>query len=390
MTDFTVSVPHCRVRQQRLLAEMERQRLDLVILTHNAHVQWLTGCHFPWLFSPIAALTANGHCILVAPARRMPPVAAADDLIAYEAQWHSTLRNDQRSASAAVLWERLGGQPTPRRIGVDWMTHSPLWGEGRGEGLAAIGASPTPPPASAANGAEAMDIEPTIYHLRRRKEADELALMKKAIAATGKMYERARAIVAPGINELEVFNQLQAAAVEEFREPQSALPGNDYACNARGGPPRDRRCQDGELYILDLGPAFRGYFSDNCRTLAVNRQPTDAQQRAWEAIAAVFPAVESTVRPGVSCKAFFEQVQQQLDECMPGVFNHHLGHGVGLFPHEAPHLNPRWDDRFEVGDVFTVEPGLYTPELRAGIRLENQYLVTENGVELLTDFPLEL
>jgi Xaa-Pro aminopeptidase len=330
------------------------------------------GCHFPWLFSPVAALAADGHCTLVAPAKRMPAVAAADDVVPYEANWHSTLRNDQLVASAAVLMDRLASRPKARRLGV---APSPLWGKAWGEGAAAH---------------EVVDIEPTIYYLRRRKEADELALMRKAIAATGRMYERARAIVEPGVNELEVFNQLQAAAVEEFREPQSSLPGNDYACAARGGPPRDRRCQDGELYILDLGPAFRGYFADNCRTLAVNRRPTDAQQTAWEAIAAVFPVVESTVRPSLSCQAFFAQIQRQLDDYLPGVFNHHLGHGVGLYPHEAPHLNPRWDDQFEVGDVIAVEPGLYTPELRAGIRLENQYLVTEQGVELLTDFPLEL
>jgi Xaa-Pro aminopeptidase len=372
MTDFPLSVPHCRARQRRLLAEMQRQHLDLVIVAHNAHVQWLTGCHFSWVFSPMAALTSDGHCILIAPARRMPAVAAADDVVAYEAQWHSTLRNDQRIASAGVLLDQLAGRRMPRRMGVDFSSSGPQ-----------VTAAPS-------LSAEIVDIEPTIHYLRRRKEADELALMKKAIAATGKMYERARAIVVPGINELDVFNQLQAVAVEEFCEPQSALPGNDYACNARGGPPRDRQCQEGELYILDLGPAFRGYFSDNCRTLAVNRRPTDAQQRAWQAIAAVFPVVDQTVQPGLSCKAFFEQIQRQLDEHMPGVFNHHLGHGVGLFPHEAPHLNPLWDDQFEVGDVFTVEPGLYTPELRAGIRLENQYLVTESGVELLTDFPLEL
>jgi Xaa-Pro aminopeptidase len=69
-----------------------------------------------------------------------------------------------------------------------------------------------------------------------------------------------------------------------------------------------------------------------------------------------------------------------------------LGHGIGLFPHEGPHLNPslEWDDLFEEGDVFTVEPGLYTPAMRAGIRLENDYLVTATGVELLSNFPLEL
>ena len=85
-----------------------------------------------------------------------------------------------------------------------------------------------------------------------------------------------------------------------------------------------------------------------------------------------------------------ETVQAHLDEYLPGNFNHHLGHGIGLFPHEAPHLNPNWDDTFQEGEVFTVEPGLYTPEMRAGIRLENDYLVTAVGVELLSDFPLAL
>ena len=66
------------------------------------------------------------------------------------------------------------------------------------------------------------------------------------------------------------------------------------------------------------------------------------------------------------------------------------GHGVGLAPQEGPHLNPRWDDTFTEGDFFTVEPGLYHEELRLGIRLEQNYLVTSEGVTLWTDWPLEL
>jgi Xaa-Pro aminopeptidase len=234
-----------------------------------------------------------------------------------------------------------------------------------------------------------VDLEPALFYLRRRKESDELARIRKAIAATGTMYRLAREIVRPGVIELEVFNQLQAAAVCEFGEMLTGT-GNDYACNAKGGPPRNRQAQAGELYILDLGPAFRGYFADNCRTLAVGGEPTDAQYRAWERIAAVFPIIERSVKPGVRCKAVYERVKAMLDDFLPGSFDHHLGHGIGLFPHEAPHLNSQWDDVFEEGDVFTAEPGLYSPELRAGIRLENDYLVSATGVELLSDFPLAL
>src|SRR5262245_40073948 len=103
MDEFPVSVPHCRTRQQRLLAEMRRHRLHLVLCPPIAPVHGLPGCPSSWLFSPLAALTAEGRCILAAPASRLPAMTAADDVVPYEGQWHSTLRNDQRIASAEML-----------------------------------------------------------------------------------------------------------------------------------------------------------------------------------------------------------------------------------------------------------------------------------------------
>ena len=83
-------------------------------------------------------------------------------------------------------------------------------------------------------------------------------------------------------------------------------------------------------------------------------------------------------------------MRTHLHKNKPWEFEHHLGHGIGLFPHEAPHINPMWDDTFEEGEVIAVEPGLYAPELREGVRLENNYLITADGVELLTPFTMEL
>ncbi len=104
----------------------------------------------------------------------------------------------------------------------------------------------------------------------------------------------------------------------------------------------------------------------------------------------VLAHVEKNVRPGYSCKALFNEAKAMLDDYAKDAFFHHLGHGIGLFPHEAPHLNSSWDDTFQEGEVFTAEPGLYTPGLKAGIRIEEDYLVTTNGVEKLTRFPTEL
>lgn len=366
MSDLDINVEMCRARQQRLLKEMQRLGVELAIVTRTEHVQYLAGPRFGWVFEPAAALRADGHLTLVYPGKTPPSVAAADEMIGYDAQLHSTLRNDQRQASTEVLFKLLGTKP--KRVGVEFSCCGPH---------------------VSYHLSDLVDIDPSLFRLRRKKDPDELARIRKAIAATGKMYEKAREIIEPGISELEVFNQLQAVAVQEFGEMMTGT-GNDYACGVPGGPPRDRPAQDGELYILDLGPAFRGYFADNCRAIAVNDKPTDLQLAAWEHIAQVFPLVESTVRPGKSCRQLFDEVQILMDQHQPGGFSHHLGHGIGLFPHETPHLNPNWDDTFEVGDVFTCEPGLYSDELRGGIRLENDYLVTETGVELLSDFPLHL
>jgi Xaa-Pro aminopeptidase len=369
MSDLDFNATAARGRQQRLLAEMQALKLDLVIVQTIEHVQWLTGARYGWAFSPAAALRADGHLTLVAP-RKASAQAAADTILTYEAQWHSTLRNDQRQAASVELAKVLPKLAKTARVGVEFSCFS--------HHLAAV-------------PGERIDIEPALFRLRRRKDADELARIRKAIAGTGRMYALAREIIEPGITELEVFNRLQAVAVEEFGEMLTGT-GNDYACGQRGGPPRNgRKAQAGELYILDLGPAYRGYFADNSRAFSVDRRPTDEQQTAWRHIQRVFAHVERTVKPGKSCKELFHECNMILHEAPVGVFNHHLGHGIGLFPHEAPHLNPYWYDTFEVGDVFTCEPGLYDEQiLRAGMRLENDYLVTETGIENLSPFPMEL
>ena len=346
---------------------MRRERLDAVIVTQLEHVQWLAGPRLAWYFSPAAALRSDGHVTLVVPVAWNGD-AAADETIVYDAQWLCTLRNDQRAASSAALLAALEREHLGR-VGVEFSSCGPH--------------------ITAQLQAQLVDIEPALYRLRRNKAPDELARIQKAIAATAAMYARAREIIAPGVSEIEIFSALQAAAVEECGEPLTGT-GNDYAVGVPGGPPGRKKAAAGELYILDLGPAFRGYFADNCRTFAVDREPTELQQQAWEQVTSVFGMVEAFVKPGASCRELFSRAKAMLENDRGWNFFHHLGHGIGLFPHEAPHLNPHWDDHFEEGDVIAVEPGLYGPGLNAGIRIENNYRVTSSGVELLSRLPLEL
>ncbi len=359
----------CRGRQKRFLESLPALGADAAVLTRRESVQWLTGAWVGPLFHPAAVIEASGRVTLAMPSRKAGTPSVADEVVTYEEKWLSTMRDapDQRAASLASLHSACADLPArvaceftdaPRQLTEQW---SCAW----------------------------VDIDATMFRLRRRKDPDELALMAKANEANRAMYAFARDTIQPGANELDVYNALHRVAVATLGEPLTYF-GQDFRCAARGGAPRDRRAQAGELYILDLGVGLRGYHTDNARTFAVGGNPTDQQQQAWEKLATVFPVIESAVKPGVSCKAIFQQLHEMLADASPWVFNHHLGHGVGLAPHEGPHLNPNWDDTFQQGDYFTVEPGLYHDELNHGIRLEQNYVVTSQGVDLLTDWPLEL
>jgi Xaa-Pro aminopeptidase len=350
---------------------MEKEQVDRIVVTRPEHVQYLTGFRPHRLMVSIFSLDRAGRGLLIAP-NAAPQQVVADEIRTFDAQFHSTLRQDQHHAAATVLARSISLLESSR-IGIEF---------------SAIGESVRQALANGRN-VEWVDLEPALWQARRCKDPDELALIEAAIDCTGRMYARAREIVRPGISELDVYGTLFREAVLAAGEPILDF-GNDFQAASPGGPPRDRAAEQGELYVLDLGVSYRGYYADNCRTLVVGGEPIGEQLSAWHAVLDVLGMIEQEVRPGVSCRAVFHRAQAMLDAVRPGAFFHHLGHGIGLFPHEAPHLNPHWDDVFQVGEVFTAEPGIYWDSLRAGIRIEDDYLVTETGVRRLSQFPREL
>ena len=358
-----------RLRQRRLMETLGRENLDAVVLGAPHHVYWASAHRPWWLHEAVFILLADGRSWL-ATANSPNQSAAADQIVGFEATWNGTQRQDQPAVLAEMVIKELQSRRA-LRIGVD--------------------ASAVTSEVVMRFDGGALSIDADLWQYRRRKHVDELAMMRTAIACSEAMHRRAREIVAPGITEIEVFTELNAAAVKRAGEPLSALLGNDYEVAAGGGPARNGvMAKPGQLYILDLGPAYRGYFADNSRAYSVDRKPTDAQMKAWQAIAGVFPIVERMAKPGVRGRDLYATIDAHLCEATGTGLTHHLGHGVGLQPHEFPHLNPKWDDVLIEGEIFTAEPGLYSSELNGGIRLENQYLVTRDGVENLVNVPLEL
>lgn len=122
-------------------------------------------------------------------------------------------------------------------------------------------------------------------------------------------------------------------------------------------------------------------------------EPTDLQASVYEMLKTILEDVPHLVRAGSKGTELWQTIDARIREHEHltdiGLI-HHAGHGVGIRAHEPPDLNRDREGIFEVGNVFSCEPGAYSAELNGGIRLENTFLVTDEGVKNLTEYPLQL
>jgi Xaa-Pro aminopeptidase len=230
-----------------------------------------------------------------------------------------------------------------------------------------------------------------VESLRAIKDESELEILRRACKITDRVFERLTDVSFVGRTEREVSWDLTRLFHEEGGEglafesivgsgPTGARP------HARAG---DRKIGAGELVVIDAGCTVDGYASDYTRTFATG--PLDgeakeayqvvlaAQLAGLEAIRADLPAIEADLaaRLVVDGSAF------------AGTFGHGLGHGLGLDVHELPRMSPETSDVLAPGNVVTVEPGVYL-EGKFGIRIEDDVVVTQNGIENLTGFRKDL
>jgi Xaa-Pro aminopeptidase len=234
-----------------------------------------------------------------------------------------------------------------------------------------------------------------IEDLRRVKDAQELALLREggtrlSAAARGIL---ADGVARPGRTELEVAAEIDARVrAEGFSRaafdtivasgPRSAFP------HAR---PTARRLEAGEVVVLDFGGVYGGYCVDLTRTVCLGH-PSSEVDRQYHAVRAAQQAGCAAVRPGVLPTDVDRAARQVLEAAGLGeAFGHGTGHGLGLEVHEAPRLaRPRPEDAaqppLEAGVACTIEPGAYVTG-RAGIRIEDDVVVTADGHERITDVP---
>lgn len=328
------------------------------------YVYTLTGYWHAQPLTPTALwLQTDGDAIIFTH-DESPEAPAADQVVTYVPNFLCTLRENLPACIAEVMNPLLKGVAS---LGVDHQT-----------------------PAALIEGPACRDITHDYQYIRRFKDADEIAALSFVIECSAQAYAEAKRMIEPGLSEVALMAAMHETATNAAGEIMSGW-GQDFRSGVPGGAARRRAIEDGEIYILDVGVGVRGYRSDLCRAYAVNGNPTDEQLAAHTKIQEAFKIGESFFCPGVSCKEMFAAVESELNGWNGYEFAHHAGHGIGLDPHEVPRINPNWDDTFAVGDVVAFEPGLYGDALKGGLRLENNYQITEDGfVNLSEIIPLEL
>ena len=238
-------------------------------------------------------------------------------------------------------------------------------------------------------GAELLPITGVVEAERRVKDATEVDAMARACAIADQALAEVAPTLGDGLTEAQVRNRL------ELRIRELGASGPSYDTIVATGPrnaalphhrPTDTRVEHGHTVIIDVGALVDGYHSDMTRTFVIG-DPSPLQRELYELVLAAQVAGVAAVRPGLPVS--------ELDAVCRGIiadagygdwFTHGTGHGVGLLIHEDPFVNRVGDAILQVGDVVTVEPGVYR-EGFGGIRVEDLVVVTREGCRVLTASP---
>jgi len=231
--------------------------------------------------------------------------------------------------------------------------------------------------------------EDLVLALRRCKEAIEIAAIHKAQRATERTYQSVQAMIKPGVREIDLAVEItsQFARVGENAFDPIVASGPNGAKPHAGA--STRKLRKGDAITFDIGARVGGYCSDMTRTVFLGRPNPDLLEVYRIVLEAQRRAI-AAVRPGASCREVDRVARDHITSAGYGpYFGHSLGHGVGINVHEQPSLAWVSGQTLAVGDVVTVEPGIYLPGL-GGVRIEDMVVVTKAGCDNLTRSPKQV
>lgn len=235
-----------------------------------------------------------------------------------------------------------------------------------------------------------VSLDQTINELRVIKDDVELEKLRKAAELADYAIEVGVKAIKEGMTELEIVQIIESAIKEKgysMSFETTVLSGPKAA--SPHGTPGNRKIQKGDFVLFDLGVIYEGYCSDITRTVAFG-EISDEQRKIYETVKTSNEQSILAVKPGVRCMEL-DKISRDIiaQEGYGEFYTHRLGHGLGISVHEFPSVTGTNELELKPGMVFTIEPGIYKPDV-AGVRIEDDVVVTEDGVEVLTKYPKEL
>jgi Xaa-Pro dipeptidase len=233
--------------------------------------------------------------------------------------------------------------------------------------------------------------EPALMALRSIKDESELAAMGKAIGVAERAMERLLPQIKIGMTEKQVAAQLTALLLAEGGE--SIAFGPIVSTGPNGASPHavpgERPLAAGDLLVIDWGVFVDNYPSDITRTFAIG-EIDDELKHIYDIVRQANEAGKQAAKPGAVGQAVDRAARKVITDASYGdYFIHRTGHGLGLEVHELPGMVEGNDVPLQIGNVFTVEPGIYLPG-RGGVRIEDDVVVTTDGCRSLTHFTRDL
>jgi len=226
-----------------------------------------------------------------------------------------------------------------------------------------------------------------IGRLRMVKSEDEIAHIREACGIADACLAHVSRMMQPGVCEFDI-----SLDIEFFIRRSGAqiafAPG--VTSGVRSAMPHGRatekQLQEGDFVILDFGAQVEGYVSDITRTFVVG-EPSERHRHVYESVLLAQTRCIEALVPGANGKDIHQLALDTLaDAGLAQYFGHGLGHGIGLEVHDPGRLHVTTDQPIEVGQVWTIEPGVYIPDF-GGVRIEDDVLVTAAGPEVLTRSP---
>ena len=236
------------------------------------------------------------------------------------------------------------------------------------------------------------DIETYIWQMRANKSENEIAKIKQAIAISEQALQHTWDQIKIGMTELEVKAELEyqmtILGADAIAFETIVLSGKRAALPH--GSAGDTKINRGDFLLFDFGVTKDGYHSDLTRTCIVG-EGTEEQIKIYNTVREANERAIQTVKTGTKLQMIDKVARLFIEEQGYGkYFTHRIGHGLGLDVHEYPSIHSNNEELIQEGLLFTIEPGIYVPEI-GGVRIEDDIYITSDGkVEVLSSFTKEL